>query len=110
MTEPLKWNGHIADSAARRWRVWLEDDDSFSLTVGEAILDDVGAILAGRLDTEDEAKQLAQRLQDVLDGVHETDKLLSENTKLRELLLSYQIENTRLVESLTEAEFAARGM
>ena len=99
----LEWRGVETQLHAGLWCV-------FSYGCGWHVgLDESGESIEC-VDTSDEAKALAQRLQDVLDGVHETDKLLSENTTLRELLLSYQIENTRLVESLTEAEFAARGM
>ena len=85
MTEPAReWKGVMSwikqngFHEGRNWRIWYEDDGAYTLwlcaedpTTGENAL-------VATLKTSDEAKSLAQRLQDVLDGGNKADAALRE--------------------------------
>ena len=70
----LKWTDEPAPRAVgsdtREWRIWNEDDGTKSLTVSDIPATEeflqTYALLAASL-TEDAAKQLAQRIENVLD-------------------------------------------
>ena len=75
MTEPAReWKGVMSwikqngFHEARNWRIWYEDDAAYTLWLcGEDPTAGENALVA-TLKSSDEAKQLAQRIQNVLDG------------------------------------------
>ena len=79
-----------------RWEIWMEDDGSVTLWLD--------MIIVATLPSPDEAKSLAQRLQDVLDGVPDQARAEGRAEALAEVVAKLEIEKRRVQALIIERD------